>query len=95
MKSVDKQEREKSILKSIVPGERLRLRDDVLGHVQPRQWIFKKIESNDTIFLLDESRRFGWSVKINNIDWETYEKQKVGPYPNKTKAGAWANNPKH
>ena len=75
MKGFDEQERKKSILKSITPGERLRLRDDVLGHVQPRQWIFKKIESDDTIQLVDESGEFGWSIKIGNIDWEAYEKQ--------------------
>jgi hypothetical protein len=73
---IDKQGRKKSILKSITPGERLRLRDDALGHVQPRQWIFKRIESDDTILLMDESGGFGWSVKIDNIDWEAYEKQK-------------------
>ncbi|MGZ3513327.1 MAG: hypothetical protein ACXU93_05200, partial [Thermodesulfobacteriota bacterium] len=60
MKRFDAQERKKSILKSIIPGKRLRLRDDVLGHVQPRQWIFKKIEGNDTILLMDESGGFGW-----------------------------------
>jgi len=76
VKRFDEQERKKSILKSINPGERLRLRDDVLGHVQPRQWIFKKIESNDRILVMDESGGFGWSVKIDNIDWEAYEKQK-------------------
>ena len=54
----------------------MKLRDDVLGHVQPRQWVFKKVESNDTILLMDESGDFGWSVKIDNIDWEAYEKQK-------------------
>jgi len=75
MKGFDEQERKKSILKSITPGERLRLRDDALGHVQPRQWIFKKIESDDTIQLVDESGEFGWSIKIDNIDWEAYEKQ--------------------
>jgi hypothetical protein len=73
---IDEQGRKKSILKSITPGERLRLRDDALGHVQPRQWIFKRIESDDTILLMDESGGFGWSVKIDNIDWEAYEKQK-------------------
>jgi hypothetical protein len=73
---IDEQGRKKSILKSITPGERLRLRDDALGHIQPRQWIFKRIESNDTILLMDESGGFGWSVKIDNIDWEAYEKQK-------------------
>ncbi len=59
-----------------MPGERLRLRDDALGHVQPRQWIFERVESNDTLFLVDETGGFGWSVKMNHIDWEAYEKQK-------------------
>jgi hypothetical protein len=76
MKAFDEQGRKKSILKSISPGERLRLREDALGHVQPRQWIFKRIENNDTILLMDESGGFGWSVKMDNIDWEAYEKQK-------------------
>ncbi len=76
MKRFDEQERKKLLLKSIIPGERLRLRDDVLGHIQPRQWIFKRVESNDTILLMDESGGFGWSVKIDHIDWEAYEKQK-------------------
>lgn len=76
MKRFHEQGGKKSILKSITPGERLRLRDDALGHVQPRQWIFERIESNDTILLMDESEGFGWSVKIDNIDWEAYEKQK-------------------
>ena len=76
MKRSHEQEGKKSVMKLITPGERLRLRDDVLGHVQPRQWIFKRIESNDTIQLMDESGGFGWSVKIDNIDWEAYEKQK-------------------
>jgi len=53
------------------------LRDGALGHVQPRQWIFKKIENDDTVQLMDESGEFGWSVKTDNIDWDAYEKQKV------------------
>jgi len=76
MKRFDEQERKKSIVSSIIPGERLKLRDDALGHVQPRQWIFKRIESNDTILLMDESGGFGWSVKADHIDWEAYERQK-------------------
>ena len=76
MRRFSEQGTKKSILKSITPGERLRLRDDALGHVQPRQWIFKRIESNDTILLMDESGGFGWSVKIDSIDWEAYAKQK-------------------
>ena len=76
MKRFHEKERKESILKSITPGERLKLRDGALGHVQPRQWIFIRIESNDTILLMDESGGFGWSVKIKNIDWEAYKKQK-------------------
>ena len=76
MKRFNEQGTKKSILKSITPGDHLRLRDDVLGHVQPRQWIFIRTENNDTILLMDESGGFGWSVKIKNIDWEAYEKQK-------------------
>ncbi len=76
MKRFDEQERRKSVLNSINQGERLRLRDGVLGHVQPRQWVFERIENNDTILLMDESGEFGWSVKIDYIDWEAYEKQK-------------------
>ncbi len=74
MRRLDQQERKK-ILKSITPGERLRLRDDALGHIQPRHWIFKRIDRDGTILLMDESGKFGWSVKIDNIDWEAYEKQ--------------------
>ncbi len=76
MKRFDEQERKKSILKSIIPGEHLRLREGALGHIQPRQWIFKKVEGSDRILLMDESGEFGWSVKIDHIDWEAYEKQK-------------------
>ncbi len=76
MKRFHEQGEKQSILKSITPGEHLRLRDSALGHVQPRQWVFERIESKDTILLMDESGGFGWSVKIKNIDWEAYEKQK-------------------
>ena len=70
------------------------MRDGALGHVQPRQWIFEKIESNDTIQLMDESGEFGWSVKTDNIDWEAYENQKGKGCPTKTETGTWTNNPK-
>ena len=52
----------------------MRLRDDFLRHVHPREWIFNRIES--TILLVHESGRFGWSVKTENIDWEAYKREK-------------------
>ena len=76
MKRLHEHGRKNSMLKSIIPGEHLRLREGALGHIQPRQWIFDRIEGNDTILLMDESGEFGWSVRIDSIDWEEYEKQK-------------------
>ena len=69
------QRAKKTILKSIIPGEHLKLREDVLRHVHPRKWIFNRMDSGDRIQLLHESGRFAWSVKIENIDWEAYEKE--------------------
>jgi hypothetical protein len=54
----------------------LRLRDDFLRHVHPREWIFKKIDSGGTILLVHESGEFGWSVNTGNNDWEAYKKEK-------------------
>ncbi len=65
---------EKNDIEVHAPGERLKLRDDALGHIQPRQWI-KRVENDDTVLVMDESGGFGWSVKIDHIDWEAYEKQ--------------------
>ena len=67
----------KPLLKSISSGERLRLRDDVLTHIRPREWVFRRVGDDDTILLVHENGGFGWSVKIDQIDWEAYQKQKV------------------
>ena len=64
-----------SILKLITLGVRSKLRNDVLGYVQRRQWMFRRMGRNGVILLMHE-RGFGWSVKIDYIDWEADEKQK-------------------
>ncbi len=66
----------RTLLKCITPGDRLRLRDDFLRHVHPREWIFKRVESDGRILLVDESGEFGWSVKTDDIDWDAYKKEK-------------------
>jgi len=76
MKIIHKQRADNSVLKLFTPGELLKLRDDALRHVKPRQWIFKRIEGNDTILLVDERGGFGWVAKIDNIDWEAYGTQR-------------------
>ena len=72
----DEERIDRSLLKHIAPGDHLRLRDDFLRHVHPREWILKKIESDGTILLVDESEGFGWNLKTDNIDWEAYKKEK-------------------
>ncbi len=50
----------------------------MLRHMHPREWIFNQVESGGrTMLLLNESGRFGWSVKTDNIDWEAYEKERA------------------
>lgn len=81
----DEERVNRSLLKYIVPGDRLRLRDDFLRHVHPREWIFKRIESDGTILLVDESGGFGWTLKTDNIDWEAYKKEKDKRFNPETK----------
>jgi hypothetical protein len=37
---------------------------------------FLRIESDDTILLVDERGGLGWIVKMENVDWEAYEGEK-------------------
>jgi hypothetical protein len=75
MKS-DNQKTKKYSLKSITPGEHLRLRDDVHKYMQTREWIFGRVERDETILLVHERGGFGWDVKMDDIDWEAYRKSK-------------------
>lgn len=59
---------ESSVLKLITPRERLRLRDDVLNHMQTREWIFNRVEKDDTILLVRERGVFGWDTKKGDTD---------------------------
>ena len=72
----DYEKAKNSLLKSITPGEHLRLRDDVYRYLETREWIFRGVERNNTILLLHESAGFGWNVKMDDIDWESYRKFK-------------------
>ena len=72
----DYEKAKKFLLKSITPGEHLRLRDDVYRYLETREWIFRGVERNNTILLLHESAGFGWNVKMDDIDWESYRKFK-------------------
>jgi hypothetical protein len=72
----DRQEAKISSLKSITPGEHLRLRDDVHRCLHTREWIFIRVERDHTILLMHESAGFGWNVKMDDIDWGAYRKSK-------------------
>jgi len=75
MKS-ENEKTKKSSLKSITPGEHLRLPDDVHKYMQTREWIFGRVERDETILLVHEKGGFGWNVKMDDIDWEAYRKSK-------------------
>ncbi len=63
-----------TFLKTISMGQRVRLKDDVARQIHAREWIFKRMEKDGTIFLVHESGRFGWNVKVEDIDWKAYRK---------------------
>ncbi len=69
-------DRSKKIVNAVVPGERLKLRDDVYRTIRPREWIFKRMEPDDRLLLVNETGIFGWDVKIDDIDWPAYEAKK-------------------
>jgi hypothetical protein len=71
-------EKTKALLKTITLGELLRLRDDVYQLMRTREWIFRRFNEDSTIFLMHESGGFGWSIKIDDIDWEAYRRSKKG-----------------
>jgi len=67
---------ENSFLNTISPGEKLRLRDDVLPRVTRRFWIFAGIGNSDTILLAHEDTGYIWEAKPWGIDWEEYQSRK-------------------
>lgn len=66
----------KAPLRSISPGDLLRLRHDVYKFIRTREWIFKRFEKDSTIFLVHESGDFGWKVRIDDVDWAAYRRSK-------------------
>ena len=60
-------------LETIIPGEMITLRGDVLKHLKTREYLYEKMEIDNTIFILHKSGSFGLHVKIEDIDWEDYQ----------------------
>jgi hypothetical protein len=56
-------------MEDIVPGTRLRLRDDAFAHVKTREWIFSRIEDDNKILLMHENGLYGLVVSFDDIDW--------------------------
>jgi len=63
-------------LKSLTPGELLILRDDVYENINTREYVYQGTEIDDTIFLLHKSGRYGLHVRVEDIDWDAYQKRK-------------------
>jgi hypothetical protein len=63
-------------LKSLTPGVLLILRDDVYENITTREYVYQGTEIDDTIFLLHKSGRYGLHVRVEDIDWDAYQKAK-------------------
>jgi len=75
--SVFKQKKlRKPSVKSLRAGEYLRLREDVHRYMPTREWMFRRVEKDNTLLVLHESGRFSWNVKADDIDWEAYWRSK-------------------
>ncbi len=62
---------------SLVIGESLSLRKDVLPQAKVREWLFVKIEG-ERIFLEHKTMGYVWDTSVDDIDWEDYERKKKG-----------------
>jgi hypothetical protein len=62
-------------VKPITLGERIKLRNDILRHVERREWIFGGVEKGSILLQHQEERR---ALKVGpyDIDWEAYQKAK-------------------
>jgi len=65
----------KSFSNTINPGEKLRLRDDVLPLVVRREWIFAGLGKTERILLAHELVGYVWEAKPDSIDWEEYRRR--------------------
>ena len=66
----------KSFLNPVTPGEKLRLRDDVLPHAKVREWIFEGLERGEKVLLTPKLDGYTLEAKIDDIDWEEYQRRK-------------------
>ena len=65
----------KAFSNTINPGEKLRLRDDVLPLVKRRSWIFAGMGKRNMIILGHEDSGYIWEVRPDSIDWREYKKR--------------------
>ncbi len=54
------------------------MRDDVLSHMETREWILKKIEKDGEIALVHEKGIYGIIVRQSDIDWDEYQRRQLG-----------------
>lgn len=62
-------------LKDLMKGEILHLRDDFRPYMRSRYWVFVDLFKSGGVFLHREDEGF-LQVKLKDIDWEDYRKNK-------------------
>jgi len=66
-----------SFLSFLLPGEKIRLRDDVHGQIKIRDWSFAGYGKGGIISLCQETCGYIWEAKVQDIDWDEYFERKV------------------
>lgn len=58
------------------PGQPVRLREGALRFIRVRNWTFKEIDLDGAIWLDHKPKAYLLQVNEEDIDWETYEKER-------------------
>ncbi len=65
------------LLKLLKPGELLKLRIDALPHLKTREYVCQSLEIDNSIFLMHKNGYYGLHVKVEDINWDAYQKNKI------------------
>jgi hypothetical protein len=66
----------KIVCKPFCCGEKWRLRDYTYEHTKVREWLFFMREG-EKIFLEHKTKGYVWEVRMDDIDWEAFQKTKA------------------
>jgi len=71
-----------SFFNYLLPGEKLKLRQDVHKHLKIRVWTFVGFENEGLLLLYHGTNDYIWGARVEDIDWDEYwERNMNRPVP--------------